>query len=254
MDSRRAAACLALLLAAPAAQAQDRPRQKASSQIEVLQYLSDPADFKSYVEGSRRAPDAVLAPRAQTWSSGAGRPAQGPAARPVPIAAQAPRIPSGYGHSAAHMPIPEEIYRSRTWLPGRQELPPYPLAGLALLALGAAGLFAFAYWQEFAPASAPLPVRLPAGPAGPLTDTPSVRRLLARLDSPIEPYVDTRMPVPSWRAISLREQQLLEIWDASYEKSMGQPFAEWLDGQGALEGSFADVDVPLLKKKLDRPA
>ncbi|MFX8554363.1 hypothetical protein ABTM01_19560, partial [Acinetobacter baumannii] len=41
----------------------------------------------------------------------------------------------------------------------------------------------------------------------------------ARLD---EPFVDTRMPVATWRAIARGEQALIERWDASREKAEGR--------------------------------
>ena len=65
------------------------------------------------------------------------------------------------------------------------------------------------------------------------------------------PFIDTRMPVPTWRAISLREQQLIERWHLSRERSLGlASLSEWLDLEGRVEG----VDIRLLKAKLLRDA
>jgi hypothetical protein len=57
------------------------------------------------------------------------------------------------------------------------------------------------------------------------------------------------MPVSTWRAISWREQRLIEKWDASPEKATGKAsFEEWLDAQGSVES----VDAAMLKAKLCR--
>lgn len=252
MDLRRAALCLALLLIAATAQAQEDPRQKTSAKLEVLQnQLSDPEDFKSYVEGSRRSPAAAFAPKTQIWPQSSGAAAIGAPAKPAPIA-RIPLIPAGY-RGRARIPLPASYaYRPRSTLPGKQELPKWPLASLGLTALAVAGLFAFVNNKGFrsGPVPEPIPAELP--PAQPITQTPAARELLSKIEAPIErpePYIDTRMPVASWRAISWREQHLLEMWDVSFEKSVGQPFADWLDSQGPLEG----VDAALLKAKLDRP-
>lgn len=64
-----------------------------------------------------------------------------------------------------------------------------------------------------------------------------------------ETFIDIRMPVSTWRAISWREQRLIDIWDASPEKALGQAsFEEWLDAQGNVEG----VDLAMLNTKLSR--
>jgi hypothetical protein len=166
--------------------------------------------------------------------------------------ARTPLIPAEY-RSRARIPLPASFaYQTRGTLPGKQELPQWPLASLGLTALAAAGLFAFVNNRGFRsePGTGPIPAELP--PAQPIAQIPAAREFLARLEAPIErpePYIDTRMPAASWRAITWREQNLIEMWDVSFEKSVGQPFADWLDSQGPLEG----MDSALLKAKLDRP-
>jgi hypothetical protein len=62
-------------------------------------------------------------------------------------------------------------------------------------------------------------------------------------------FIDTRMPVSTWRAISRQEQKLIERWDSSPEKSLGlASLTEWLDANGRVDG----VDLTLLKSKLYR--
>lgn len=63
-----------------------------------------------------------------------------------------------------------------------------------------------------------------------------------------EPFIDTRMPVSTWRAISRHEQALIESWDHSREKALGKAsFEQWLDRHPT-----AGVDVAGLKAKLAR--
>jgi hypothetical protein len=65
------------------------------------------------------------------------------------------------------------------------------------------------------------------------------------------PYVDTRMPVATWRAITQPEQQLIERWDLSREKAVGAASLEdWVDRHAAGAG----VDAARLKAKLRRDA
>jgi hypothetical protein len=63
-----------------------------------------------------------------------------------------------------------------------------------------------------------------------------------------EPFVDTRMPVGTWRAISWQEQAVIESWARSREKALGQASLEqWIDRHPA-----AGVDAGGLKAKLAR--
>ncbi|MCX5794285.1 MAG: hypothetical protein NTY77_02160 [Elusimicrobia bacterium] len=251
MDARGSAYFLTAILvavSASAARAEDAPRaQPAAEKVRVLQsQISDPADFKSFVEGSRRLPEGPAVPRAQLWPQSSGRAAVRSTLLQASLRARRLElgvIPPG---PAAASQSPE---------PTSDNLPSLPLAGLALISLATAGLLALASKREFtaAPPAEVLPVE-PAtvaeisSPKAPITETASARRLLARLEAEPEPFVDTRMPVSTWRAISWREQQFIEMWDTSFEKSLGQPFAEWLDTQDGVEG----VDAALLKAKLSR--
>jgi hypothetical protein len=257
MDIRRVAIGLALLLMASGAKAEDKKEQTTAAKLQILEgQISDPDDFKSYVEGSLRIPGAALAPKTQVWSRIPGLSTQGRAVKPMPLAsgpeARTPLVPAQY----RQRPVPAApgyAYRSRSSLPTSQDLPPWPVSDIALTALAIAGLFAFASKKEFeVPAAAPAAaVELPPAPdIAQLTDTPAVRNLLGKLDAPIEPFIDTRMPVPTWRAISWREQLLIDMWDSSFEKTLGQPFTEWLDAQEGIAGA----DAALLKSKLERQA
>jgi len=61
-------------------------------------------------------------------------------------------------------------------------------------------------------------------------------------------YVDARMPVRTWRAISRQEQALIESWNVSREKALGQASLEqWLERHPS-----AGVDVAALQAKLAR--
>jgi hypothetical protein len=62
-------------------------------------------------------------------------------------------------------------------------------------------------------------------------------------------FVGTLAPMPSWRAISLAEQKLIDGWDRSPEKSLGRAsLADWLN----LKGAGSGVDVSRLLAKLER--
>jgi len=259
MDSRASALFLSAMLlaaAAPASAAEDSGRQVSAAQrIQSLEgELSDPADFRSFVEGSHRLPEGAPVPRAQLWPQPSSQAA-------VPGAALSPAVSSFRPESGAVPPAPAFVRRAPA--PVAENLPKYPFQGLAAVALLTVGLFAFVGKREFqaAPAAEAWPMETPAwsgekppslyGYRVPAAADSSAQRLLARLEAPLEPFIDTRMPVPTWRAISLSEQRLIERWDASLEKARGQAsFAEWLDAQGSVAG----VDTALLKTKLSRDA
>ena len=249
---------VAILIAWPASAARaedDKRTRPAAEQVQALQSeISDPADFKNFVEGSHRLPEGAAVPRAQLWPESAGQAA-------VKSALQSPALPSLRPERVAVPPAPDMADQSPAPVAGN--LPKLPLAGLAIISLAAVGLLALGNTREFSstPPAEAMPVEpaatVPAAdalapiptPEVPITATPSARRLLARLEAPPEPFIDTRMPVSTWRAISWREQRLIERWDASPEKALGKAsFEEWLDAQGRVEG----VDVALLKTKLGR--
>ncbi|GEM_PF-1920406 len=261
MDIRRAAGCLAVLLiswsASAARAADDQKAGSAADQVQALQsQISDPTDFKNYIEGSHRLPEGTAVPRAQLWPEAPGR----AATRSAVLSPALPNLRPEHGAVP-----PASAFADHTPMPVSDNLPRLPLTGLAVISLAAVGLLALSSKREFAPTPtaellpaepivmAPTvdePAHLPA-PEAPIPATPSARRLLARLETPPEPFIDTRMPVSTWRAISWREQRLIEKWDASPEKAMGKAsFEEWLDAQGDVEG----VDAARLKTKLCRDA
>lgn len=94
-------------------------------------------------------------------------------------------------------------------------------------------------------------VAVPA-PVLPALPMPTASPFIAESPAPAlrvaEPFIDARMPVGTWRAISQREQALIESWDLSREKALGLASLEqWLDAHPA-----AGVDVAALKSKLAR--
>ncbi|NNN07133.1 MAG: hypothetical protein HKL90_14665 [Elusimicrobia bacterium] len=124
------------------------------------------------------------------------------------------------------------------------------LEGGLVLALVAAGLWRALPATDEVPAATaatgdPMVCALAApAPAAPsfVADSPAPAPRLP------EPFVDARMPVGTWRAISQREQALIESWDLSREKALGLASLEqWLDAHPA-----AGVDVAALKSKLAR--
>jgi hypothetical protein len=254
MNTRRAAGCLAALLilwSAPAAQAEDNQQtQPAADQVQTLQSeISNPADFQNFVEGSHRLPASTAVPRAQLWPQSSGQ----TTAKKTPLSPALPKL------SLERESIPPApAYVDHTPAPVSDNLPKYPLKGLALFSLAAAGLFALNNKREFAAEASPtasnatvptLDKPTPPAPETSITETPATHSLLAKLEAPVEPFIDTLMPVPTWLAISWREQRLIETWDASSEKALGKAsFEEWLDAQASLEG----VDAAMLKAKLCR--
>jgi len=100
----------------------------------------------------------------------------------------------------------------------------------------------------FGPRAAPAPV--PAEPEPASAPARLVYRPAPRPSAGAPgPYVDTLMPVATWRAISQAEQQLIERWDLSREKALGAASLEdWLDRHAAAAG----VDAARLKTKLHR--
>lgn len=95
--------------------------------------------------------------------------------------------------------------------------------------------------------AAPSPVPVP--PVAPTAATSTFRlEAPTAVSSGAEPFVDARMPVGTWRAISQREQALIESWNLSREKALGLASLEqWLDAHPA-----AGVDAAALKTKLAR--
>jgi hypothetical protein len=215
-----------------------------SKRLEQLQNdVGQPEDFKTFVEGSRPgngdapAPeaaarrDAAAAPRAPLR---AGRISSAPRREAPPPSAETAPEATPAGPSGDNVPL-----RGMAAAFGLGLL--LVAAGLVLApgeADAPAALAAAEPLPEAPPAPAPPPAAAPAPPPAPPAATETV-------------FIDTRMPAPTWRAISWREQNLIERWDASREKALGlASLPDWLDSQGRVEG----VDVPLLKAKLFRGA
>ena len=135
----------------------------------------------------------------------------------------------------------------------------YRLIGAGLIAVGGCLLLAWNAGREAAVLKPP-PVEILSPTA--FKPPPAVARCTAPAAAPVatvtpptleagreEPFVDTRLPARTWRAIGWREQALIERWDSSREKALGRTsFNEWLDRQGPVAG----VDTALLMAKLDR--
>jgi len=228
----RALGALLLLALAPAARAADAA-------------LDRPDDFPRLADGSleRRGEPGMLPsvfPR-PAWTAGGSR------LTPADAAAR--------GTSAVPPPAPAA---PPTPLALRWDLG-HPFAAAGLLAAGTFLLLVAGYGLEpgigDAPAAAraepaapevvrPLPP--PAREAPALGPPPPAARPALAVEAP---RVETPPPAPSRRAISWREQSLIEGWDASREKALGQAsLDEYLSRAGFVSG----VDVPLLREKLRR--
>lgn len=216
-----------------------------SSSIEDLQSGIDrPEDFQKIIEGSRARHGALDEP--------------GFVARPKDRAAGAsPRLDRPQsGLWLKGMPVPPTAAAERSGMPpSRYAFPAgLPVRKLAaVLGLGfmliAASMLETPIERETEPLrESPSRFVPPSGARAPEPDLAPARAAGA---VPDQPFIDTRMPAPTWRAISRREQQLIERWDASREKALGlASLPEWLDIKGPVEG----VDLPLLKAKLHRQA
>ncbi|MBI3552517.1 MAG: hypothetical protein HY077_08355 [Elusimicrobia bacterium] len=229
-------AVLALLLGSQA-WAKDEPKPVPRRLSALQNDIAKPENFDRFVDGSPvlRAGAAspvssVSAPTRETAPLGA--PAFGarrPVAAPVP-AAQADGAPA-------------KSPRPAGW-PGPASAGAALGLGLALVALSLRGSTV----KESTPLARPaaVPVRAPQAPAAP----PLGSEARPRLEVP-EPFLDTRMPVPTWRAITQGEQGLIEDWGASAQKARGESSLEdWIDAHAAARG----VDAAALKAKLLRDA
>jgi hypothetical protein len=248
-----------VLLTASVSRAEDNKMTRpAAKQVQTLQgEISDPARFKSYVEGSLRLPEGADAlPPAQDLSKSSGQAA--------PIRPQLnPAFPNIKPEGRTFPPAPAAAFHSPR--PIEESWPELPAEGLAVAALFA---LSWLVWRgmrepelspapvrdplppepadEVRPAAAPLPSFFPAVPIVKTPPDPASASWPAMAQ---EPYIDIRMPVATWRAISWPEQRLIEKWDASPEKAVGQAsFEEWLDAQSDISG----VDAAALRAKLSR--
>jgi hypothetical protein len=252
---RLLSSALLLLALAPLSRAADAGSAKALRTPGSIQALTDdigtPEDFSRFIEGSRGHQGGPGDPQVLGRRDG-----RGPgAALSLNKSPSAPRLESPSIPSAAAAPADARRSPPLFQTLARTNLPVRKLAAV----LGLGFMLIAASMLETPIESAPEPKPNTAPPAPPPRPRPAPVR-------PPEPefapsrfadaladrtFIDTRMPAPTWRAISWREQKLIEGWSASREKSLGlASLTEWLDAKGGGEG----VDVALLKAKLFREA
>jgi hypothetical protein len=219
----------------------DAAFQSASPVEELRGGVSRPEDFQRFVEGSRARRGDIDAPRADARRDGLGpgiRPSLNRTQAAPRRAASIPPAPAAGGREA-----PLDRFTPAADLTTRGLTAVFGL-GLLLVAAGMLGTTI-----ESSPKPEPL-VEVPPSLPGPIAlrtpEPPPARYASAPADSH---FIDTRMPVRTWRAITWPEQRLIERWDSSREKSLGlASLSEWLDAKGNGEG----VDIPALKAKLSR--
>lgn len=214
--------------------------------------IGNPQEFEYSADGSRRRGGGTIDPRSLPDAS--------VRVRRAPFALRPPRP----GVRPERLPIPI----SSSWSASRrdEETAGPKLLGPELgLAAGLVCLLAAAWMWPSRPGEEELP-----GQSQPRQDpAPAVFRLerreflppekpSPRIESPASPVTS---PEPAgdlapdftirhtWRAISLREQQLIDRWNCSPEKAAGRAsLEEWLDARGKTQG----VDITQLKEKLRR--
>ena len=238
---------LLMALAPCSGAADDSGKAFPSRSIEELQSGgARPESFNRFVDGSRaRQGDAglpdVFAPRE----------AAGPRARIRLNQPQPGLRPSGTSVPPARL----SASLKSPWRldPGFDDLPARKLGavlGLGFFLIAAsmletrpdAGREPESRQETQDPPAAPPSLPAPKPPAAP------TRAASPQIHSP---FIDTRMPVPTWRAISRREQELIERWSSSRERSLGlASLTEWIEVHAGAEG----VDAALLKAKLRREA
>ena len=238
-----------LMTLAPSSRASDTDARRAfppSSSIDNLRSgSSGPESFQMYVDGSRAKQGDPEIPgvfgRREALASGAdARPSRPQGGRRPGETSVPPPLSAGGRKSRLNLDL------------GTSDLPVRTLA--AVLGLGffliAASMLETPV--ESAPEAEPLHEHpyIPIRRAARAPDPSAIRTRVESAPSQ-SPFIDTRMPVSTWRAISWREQRLIERWDSSREKSLGQAsLSEWLGANA----SVADADVPLLLTKLRRDA
>ena len=233
-------AAAALVLSGGAAWANPPKAKDSKKQMESLRQSSDlPADFESLADGSLKARggSAVL-PTVAGAGPSKRQPGLSPA-RPAQKLDLDSRIPAPW--AAAARKARQERRHEIPWLELGAVLT--PLCALMLLRASRSPQLS----AEPAPVSAQRPSLQKQPPPRPRSP---VARTEAAPEAPAA-FVDTRMPVGTWRAISLGEQRLIEAWDRSPEKARGQAsLEEWLTSKGGAPG----VDIERLKAKLRRDA
>ena len=239
---------LALASSARAAEPKSRKASEPSSSIEELPAdISRPENFSRFVEGSQAKQGDVDAPRA--FSRAGGR---GPAAPLSLSRAQTGQrleekfVPATPSAAAVPLAAPRKPI---SWTPELPVLKLSAVAGLGFMLI--AGSMLGTPFQSH-PAPEQIGEGLPQVTVRPAVRAPEPSWGPEREESARhEPFIDTRMPVATWRAVSLSEQQLIEGWNASREKALGlASLTDWLAAKGRVEG----VDLPLLQAKLRRDA
>jgi hypothetical protein len=250
LDRRFAFALLLLTVATAAGAAQVDP---ANESVDAwAQSLGQP-------EGFTRMADGSLERKALAGGPGATIPETANAARAhVPLRRgtaedfhrEAPEVPA---MTSAYSPAPTPTRRSTEGLPLAAGLTAAAGVCLFLILNGEESVSHEGFATAVAPSHAPAPV-VNSRVADFLLDEP-VTVVTAPVSARLperprnQPYLDTRMPVATWRAIARQEQALIERWNASADKAAGRAsFEQWLDAQGPTPG----VDATLLKAKLAR--
>jgi hypothetical protein len=244
--SALALAVLAALAASPRAAAAERARAAVE---DLSRGAARPDDFKRVLEGSPERRGDVDVPGAFTRREGRARAEAPRLSRPEP----------GLRPEGAVVPPSAVLLAGRADAPRREDWTPDLKTREIAAVLGLGLLLIAGSWLETpreletvggeapeAPSPARSPSPEPFRPTAPALEPTRFAEAPAERD-----FIDTRMPAPTWRAISWREQSLIDAWDASPEKSAGlASLPEWLDARGAAAG----VNVPLLKAKLFREA
>ena len=237
-----------LLALAPASRATVRPDAalSPSSRLEDLRSRVDrPDNFQRFVEGSRPRQDGSDDPRAFAPRD-AGRGSKAFQSLDRPQAGLRPE-------SAPRPPVPAAD--SPKTLPNENAGAELPVRGMsAVLGLGLMLMATGLIIDLLAPEPEPKPVpneSIPLAPPPAPRPMEIARAAPVKVSAPKAPFIDTRMPAPTWRAISWREQELIERWNSSREKSLGMAsLTEWI----GVHGSVAGVDAPSLLAKLQRSA
>ena len=208
--------------------------------------VASPENFSRFIEGAREHRGGVPDPEplARAAPRGAPPPRLRPFLAPAPVHLDAPPLPSL--RSPANAAVPARGSRFNFYatcvLAG----------GLACLLFALGGESPDSAPESPSP-TAPRPaVRVAKFFSFPEPSPPRVWTPPTQTYAPVDVAVfDAYAPIASWRAISWREQNLIEGWNRSSEKARGlASFGEWLDAQGEIE----NVDVPRLKAKLFREA
>lgn len=249
-SGRRFAAALLLVTVATAAGAAEVAPAHAGEDA-WIERLGRPESFTRMADGSLDRKTLVGGPAATIPSAGGvERSRLSHFSGAEDFHREAPAVPV---LTSAFAPVPKPARRTTEGLPLAAGLT--AAAGLCLYFIMSGGETA-AEAEPVAVAAAPAHVPIAtARIADFLLDEPAMAAtapMSAVAEQPRDEryrYVDTRMPVGTWRAIARQEQALIERWNVSADKAAGRAsFEQWLDAQGPTPG----VDAVLLKAKLAR--